>query len=180
MPVVRHLLREPITLSQAKDREVNIIHQLGYLSQQQKFFEFIRTSHGLIIDRVAHHLRVSRNKCHVDSDNWMNGSFNLCVPVRVEGFGRVIARFPLPYRVGDSFHPENGVEKVRCEAGTYAWMQQNCPGVPIPRLHGFSLRPGVAVRFRTCTDETDPVAHLFLLVYCSRQFAVVKSAFISY
>ncbi|KAF7158008.1 hypothetical protein CNMCM6106_004297 [Aspergillus hiratsukae] len=54
----------------------------------------------------------------------MHGSFNLCVPVTVEEFGRVIIRFPLPYRVGDSFHPGNSDEKVKCEAGTYAWLQQ--------------------------------------------------------
>ncbi|RLL93487.1 hypothetical protein CFD26_100822 [Aspergillus turcosus] len=72
----------------------------------------------------------------------MHGSFNLIVPVTVEEFGRVIIRFPLPYRVGDSFHPGNSDEKVKCEAGTYAWLQQECPTIPIPRLYGFGLTTG--------------------------------------
>jgi hypothetical protein len=30
-------------------------------------------------------------------------------------------------------------KKIRCEAGTYAWLQENCPDVLIPKLYGFSL-----------------------------------------
>ncbi|RMZ76005.1 hypothetical protein DV738_g5194, partial [Chaetothyriales sp. CBS 135597] len=48
-------------------------------------------------------------------------------------------RLPLPYKVGGA---ENGDEKIRCEAATYIWLQENCPSVPIPRLHGFGLSTG--------------------------------------
>ncbi|BDD60167.1 hypothetical protein MAP00_005321 [Monascus purpureus] len=51
-------------------------------------------------------------------------------------------RLPLPYRVGDAFRPGNGDEKVRCEAGTYAWLEENCPDVPIPRFYGFGVSTG--------------------------------------
>lgn len=147
MLVERHLLRRTITYSQAKDEEVNIVHQLGYWSKRNDFFEFIRVRRRLIEKTVAHHLAVSPGNCHAaDMDEWMNGSFNLCVPVEVKGSGDVIIRFPLPYRVGDSFYPGNGDEKVRCEAGTYSWMEQFCPDVPIPRLHGFALGSGQGVR----------------------------------
>ncbi|KKK15094.1 hypothetical protein AOCH_005603 [Aspergillus ochraceoroseus] len=40
------------------------------------------------------------------------------------------------------FRPGNGDEKVLCEAGTYAWLQDNCPDVPIPHLYGFGLSTG--------------------------------------
>jgi hypothetical protein len=147
MPVERRLLRETITYAEAKEREVNILHQLGYLPRQNEFFGSIRARRSLVEILVAHHLGVPSDKCHAsDIDDWMHGSFNLCVPVTVEEFGRVIIRFPLPYRVGDGFSPGNCDEKVRCEAGTYAWLQQECPTIPIPRLYGFGLATGQCVR----------------------------------
>lgn len=92
-------------------------------------------------------------------ENWHHGSFNLCVPVVVGGWKRrqqpgerVLLRFPLPCRVGDAFRPGNGDEKVRCEAGAYAWLEENCPDVPIPKLYGFSTSTGETVRFLTATN----------------------------
>lgn len=41
MPQTRHLLREEITYSVAKDREVNVLHQLKYPEQQSQFFGFL-------------------------------------------------------------------------------------------------------------------------------------------
>ncbi|EED17256.1 conserved hypothetical protein [Talaromyces stipitatus ATCC 10500] len=74
----------------------------------------------------------------------------LCIPVTVLEWRhqkqhlekRVLIRFPLPYRVGEDFRPGNGDEKIRCEAGTYAWIQENCPEIPIPRLYGFGMSSG--------------------------------------
>ncbi|PWY66961.1 hypothetical protein BO83DRAFT_451488 [Aspergillus eucalypticola CBS 122712] len=57
----------------------------------------------------------------------------------------MVLRLPLPYRIGEDFMPGNGDEKVKCEAGTYAWLQENCPDVPIPELYGFGLSTGEAV-----------------------------------
>ncbi|GAD91599.1 predicted protein [Paecilomyces variotii No. 5] len=129
MSVERHLLRRTITYSQAKDEEVNIVHQLGYWYKRNDFFEFMRVCRRLIEKTVAHHLTVSPGNCYAaDVDEWMNGSFNLCVPVKVKDLGG-----------------RNSDEKVSCEAATYSWMQQFCPAVPIPRLHGFAL--GSAQRF---------------------------------
>lgn len=51
-------------------------------------------------------------------------------------------RFPLLYRVGDAFRPGKRDEKVRCEAGAYAWLEENCPDVPILKLYGFSTSTG--------------------------------------
>lgn len=86
-------------------------------------------------------------------DGWLHGSFNLCIPITVtvnnhnkssrsrrrqqDSSKRVMIRFPLPYRVGEDFRPGNADEELRCEAGTYAWLQDHCPTVPIPRLYGF-------------------------------------------
>ncbi|PGH14480.1 hypothetical protein AJ80_05925 [Polytolypa hystricis UAMH7299] len=123
MPVERCLLREKITYLQARDREVNVLHQLNYWPRRNEFFQFIDQRRSQIETLVAHHLGLrSRAMCHAASMNdWMSGSFNL---------------------VGDDVCPGNGDEKVKCEAGTYAWLQHNCPSVPIPHLYGFGLSTG--------------------------------------
>lgn len=99
---------------------------------------------------VAHHLGLgSYAVCHVaEEENWLNGSFNICVPTTIDNWNgkRVLIRFPLPYRIGEAARPGNGDEKIRCEAGTYAWLQENCPDVPIPGLYGFALSTGETVR----------------------------------
>lgn len=74
-----------------------------------------------------------------------------CIRVDIDGQGRdsgkqLMIRFPLPYRIGEYPCPGNADEKVRCEAGTYAWLQENCPIVPIPHLYGFGLSTGQTVR----------------------------------
>lgn len=58
-------------------------------------------------------------------------SFNVCIPVTISPWEgkeqpgrRVLIRFPLPYRVGEAFRPGNGDEKIRCEAGAYAYLQE--------------------------------------------------------
>ncbi|PLN80842.1 hypothetical protein BDW42DRAFT_185843 [Aspergillus taichungensis] len=94
---------------------------------------------------VAHHLGLkSPNECHVaDISSWLHGSFNVCVPITVESWKgkRFLLRFPLPYRVGESFRPGNCDEKVQCEAGAYAWIQNNCPDVPFTRIESLSFIP---------------------------------------
>ncbi|KAE8152358.1 hypothetical protein BDV25DRAFT_69954 [Aspergillus avenaceus] len=151
MPKSRHLLREDITYSTARKEEVNILHRLGYYDQQNEFFARISDSRGWIQAVVAYHLGLtSPDECQVaDIVDWLHGSFNVCVPVTINNWKnsrqtgqRVLLRLPLPYRVGESFHPGNVDEKIRCEAGTYAWLQDNCPDVPIPKLYGFALSTG--------------------------------------
>lgn len=151
MPRTRRLLRDrEITYSAAKEQELNILHQLGYYEQQTKFFSHIHDRQNWIRAVVAHHLGLkSASACRVaEEENWLYGSFNVCVPVSIDDWDgkRVLIRFPLPYRVGEAVRPGNGDEKIRCEAGTYAWLQENCPDVPIPSLYGFALSTGETVR----------------------------------
>jgi hypothetical protein len=88
----------------------------------------------------------------------------------------------LPYRIGEDCCPGNGDEKVRCEAGTYAWLQENCPTVPIPRLYGFGLSTGQTVRRPFMCLPVRIIAHnpslllsIICLSYpaCSSVYAVV-------
>ncbi|RAL06348.1 uncharacterized protein BO80DRAFT_460557 [Aspergillus ibericus CBS 121593] len=151
MPKARPLLRGEITYSTAKTEEVNVLHRLRYPDQRDEFFAYILEKRNWIEAVVAHHLNLeSPNQCRMaDFGNWQHGSFNLCVPVNVNTWKQkqqpgncVLFRLPLPYRVGDAFRPGNGDEKIRCEAGTYAWLEQNCPDIPIPRLYGFATSTG--------------------------------------
>ncbi|KAH8433003.1 uncharacterized protein LDX57_010638 [Aspergillus melleus] len=162
MPRTRRLLREEITYSHAKEREVNILHQLGYLDQQSRFFSHLYARRDWMKAVVVHHLNLnSTGACHIPKpEDWYRGSFNVCIPIticdwkrRQQPGNRVLLRFPLPYRIGEDFRPGNGDEKIQCEAGSYAWLQQNCPEVPIPRLYGFALSTGETVRAQVPTSS---------------------------
>lgn len=58
---------------------------------------------------------------------------------------RVLIRFPLPYKLGESQCPGNVEEKLRCEAATFVWIKKNCPDIPIPGLWGFGFPSGQVV-----------------------------------
>ena len=59
--------------------------------------------------------------------------------------GMIYIRFSLPYKIGEEEEPGNVDEKVRSEAATCIWLQENCPDVPIPSLLGFGLPDGQCV-----------------------------------
>lgn len=145
----RRLLRGNITYAVAKEQDANILHQLGYRDQKIRFFTHLYRNRELIKDIVARHLGLgTAGVCSiVDVDEWIHGSFNVCIRVDIyehEGNGgrQVMVRFPLPYRIGEDSCPGNADEKVRCEVGTYAWMQEKCPDVPIPHLYGYGFTTG--------------------------------------
>jgi hypothetical protein len=145
----RRLLRGEITYSAAKECESNLLHSLGYWDQQNQYFESLYRKRHLIESAVAHHLNLDPRNCHIAGrEEWLSGTFNVCIPIfhddRKQG-PRSIVRLPLPYRVGERSNPGNTDEKILCEVGTYIWLQQNCPDVPIPRLHGYGLSTGQTV-----------------------------------
>ncbi|PLN84892.1 hypothetical protein BDW42DRAFT_183365 [Aspergillus taichungensis] len=144
----RRLIRGEITYSAAKEKDTNILHELGYREQKIQFFTRLYKNRELIKNLVAHHLGITSDACRVvDVEDWIHGSFNVCIRVDIDNpkpntEKQVMIRFPLPYRIGESPCPGNADEKVRCEVGTYAWVSEKCPDVPIPRLHGFGLSNG--------------------------------------
>ena len=152
-PQARRLLHGSITYSAAQECERNILHEIDYWEQETEFISYLYRRRDSIRSVVAQHLGLDAvDKCHVtEPDQWMRGSFNICIRVDIDdqsqGQGRrVIMRFPLPYRIGETPCPGNMAEKILCEAGTYAWLQENCPDVPIPHLYGFGLSTGQTVR----------------------------------
>ncbi|KAJ5239573.1 hypothetical protein N7468_004192 [Penicillium chermesinum] len=145
----RHLLNGTITYSAAKEYESNVLHELTYWDQETDYLTYLHRNRDSIRSIVAQQLGLnSADKCHIaHPEQWMRGSFNICIPVDVDGQGpkperKMIIRFPLPYRVGDVPCPGNADEKILCEAGTYVWLEANCPDVAIPHLYGFGLATG--------------------------------------
>lgn len=136
-------LKGSITYSEAADQEHNVLHRLTYWQKREDFLRYLLQHTKEIEDIVTCYLRLSRaEKCRLScSEEWVHGSFNVCLPVYIDNWRhrpgrRVMIRFPLPFKVGGSGNAE---EKVRCEAATYAWIRENCPEVPIPYLWGFSF-----------------------------------------
>ncbi|KAI1959267.1 hypothetical protein LOZ58_004538 [Ophidiomyces ophidiicola] len=164
MPKTRQLLREEITYSVAKEKETNILQRLSYVEKRDKFFGQLKRNTGWIKSTIAHHIGLhSPNACQIsDEDDWLYGSFNVCIPVTVDSKNwrwkrqhgnRLMFRLPLPYRVAESFHPGSADEKVRCEAATYSFFQQHCTDVSLPQLYGFGLTTGETSRLALQTDE---------------------------
>lgn len=128
---------------------MNILHQLGYHDEQTTFFSRLSNNRDWMREIVSHHLGLkSSAECVVaEPADWLNGSFNVCIPLRISCWKgkQVLLRFPLPYRVGEAFKPGNCDEKVRCEAASYSWLEKNCPNIPIPKCYGFALSSGEMV-----------------------------------
>lgn len=151
MPTTRSLVHGQITYSEAQKKEINILQELAYTPRAASFKAHIESKGDAIKAIVAHHLFLNRS-CHIeisDPSEWLNGSFNLCVPVSVRTRNNslwALMRFPPPYKTAEtSHHPGNRDEKTRCEAATYAWLDRECPDIPIACLWGFGLSTGQKV-----------------------------------
>ena len=148
------LLHGEITLESALDDDDNILPALAYPHQRFEYFVHLWKHRSEIEAIVSYHLGLNtpRETCQIaEVKDWMAGSFNVCIPVRVKkakpcsSSRRVMVRLPLPYKVGELQHPGNAEEKIRSEAATFIWIQENCPTVPTPYLWGFGFPDGESV-----------------------------------
>lgn len=132
-----------ITYESAAEKDENIIARHHFALEGKKLQETLWEQKETIETLVAHHLGLmGQGKCHVmGRDTWMQGSFNVCIPVEVAGDGcqKLIMRCPMPHKLAETRYPGTVDEKIACEAGTYAWMQEHCPEVRIPHLFGFGF-----------------------------------------
>ncbi|KZF22295.1 hypothetical protein L228DRAFT_211288 [Xylona heveae TC161] len=167
MPKTRRLLNKEITLSAALNDESNILQKLTYWEKRDRLYDHVLRHSESIQAITAHHLGLGNSSACIISrpQEWLHGSFNLCVPMTIEDWKkRIMIRFPLSYRVGEEVCPGNGDEKIRCEAATYAWLEENCPTVPIPQLYGFGLSTG---RQFTCVRNLSFVCRWYYNVRCA-------------
>ena len=139
-------LNDEITLNAALEDEHDMLRQLTYCEKRVDFLLYLLDRSTEIEAIVLYHLGLGgTGSCHLAPlDDWIHGSFNICLPVYVKNGKkhsekRVVIRFPLPYKVGEETFSGNAEEKLRCEAATYIWIQENCPEVPIPKLLGFAF-----------------------------------------
>lgn len=146
------LLQGTTTLAEALDGEENMLIRLGYPSQRDEFFLWILQHHKDFEATVSFHLSLAvEETCRLgNTEEWKHGSFNVCIPVYIENWKRlqkrrVLLRIPLPYKVGESSYPGNADEKLRTEAATFIWIQDNFPDVPVPQLLGFGFPGGQSV-----------------------------------
>lgn len=85
MPKARRLLREEITYSVAKEKEVNILYQLSYPSQEAQIFVLPKSKQSCIRAIVSHHLNLQSTSAYqvADAEEWLHGSYNVCIPVTI-------------------------------------------------------------------------------------------------
>ncbi|RDL30741.1 Uncharacterized protein BP5553_10086 [Venustampulla echinocandica] len=163
------LLRGSISLKSALENDDNILQELSYPDQRIDFFVYLFARRREIEATVSYHLGFGVDMCRMGGvDEWIAGSFNVCIPIYIDKRAkhharRVLIRLPLPYKVGESKHPGNAEEKLRCEAAAFIWIQENCPTVPIPYLWGFGFPGG-----RSFTTPNKMPFHARLMWYVRR------------
>jgi hypothetical protein len=147
------LLGRQVTLDAALASVDDMRVELSWPAKQEAFFSHLREQQANIEALVSFHLGLSASeRCHIsEPKEWMLGYYNVCIPVSIDGWvrcpgKRVLVRIPLPYKLGEAEHPGNAEEKLRCEAATFIWIQEQCPDVPIPQLWGFGFPSGQCVR----------------------------------
>lgn len=146
------LIRGNTTLEAALEEEEDMLLELDYPEQRVDFFLSIYTNREDVTKLASSHLGLGCSEtCRLGEVNeWLHGSFNVCIPIYVAKQGqppvkRAMIRFTLPYKIGESRFPGNVDEKLRSEAATYIWIRENCLDVPIAELWGFGLVGGQSV-----------------------------------
>ncbi|OAQ59631.1 aminoglycoside phosphotransferase [Pochonia chlamydosporia 170] len=147
--IILRTLHGEITYEEAADQETNVLPDLTYWRKMDDFGSYLLDHKKEIEDVVSRYLRLDDTEkcCLSPPPEWNYGSFNLCLPAFILNWkkrpgGRVMIRFPLPFKVGESDFPGNSDEKLRSEVATYAWIDKNCPEVPLPYLWGFAFAGG--------------------------------------
>ena len=164
-PTIRLDHRGPITLSSALRKNGDVINQAVHLAATEELGRVLCDSRTRIESLARHHLRLrDRDSCIVAPCNrWIRGGFNVCVPVETRSGGvsrRLMFRCPMPHKLAEARYPVTLDEKLSCEVGTYAWMQDSCPDIRIPHLYGFGFSDHRHVSpldlTRRCHLPTDP------------------------
>jgi hypothetical protein len=138
-----------VTLEEALDDDWDMIPPLTAFAKTREYCQYLDRNRIQLERIISRHLGMpSTDFVLLSQDHWVWGSFNVCLPLDIKRTNRTsrlprqaILRFPLPFRCGEEYSPGNVEEKLRCEAATYIWLQQNCPSIPTPRLLAIGL-PG--------------------------------------
>ncbi|KAL8821123.1 MAG: hypothetical protein Q9223_000778 [Gallowayella weberi] len=120
VPTTLRTIKEHVTLDFALGEEHDMLRRLLHFNKRGHFLGYLLHHAAEIEAVVAHHLGLGDpTSCRLSVlDDWVHGSFNMCVPVHVKRWGnqaekRVMIRFPLCYKVGEEDFPGNAEEKLR-------------------------------------------------------------------
>ncbi|KAF1733706.1 hypothetical protein CRV24_005234 [Beauveria bassiana] len=132
------------TFEEAKNKDFNCLERHKNVMSNQGFLSKLWSYRDVLAGIPKHHLRLEEEaSCRVFAPSeWMSGSFNICIPIEVKSrsfSGQVIVRCPLPSKLAESRYPGTVDEKMSTEIASYVFMQKECPGIRIPRLHGFAF-----------------------------------------
>ncbi|EQL02551.1 Aminoglycoside phosphotransferase [Ophiocordyceps sinensis CO18] len=133
--------RHPIAYSSAKRKEFDVITRIAHAAETENFRNVLQQHDKDIIAVTKHHLRLGPSDTCRLQPQWITGGFNVCIPIQVTGSfnKRLLLRCPLPHMHAEPHYPGTVDENMRGEVGAYAWMQESCPDIRIPRLYGFGF-----------------------------------------
>jgi len=132
----------PVTLDWAPAQESNVINWSTYGPAAGKLVQDLWSQRETIQELIRYHLKLGQlYECTVlPLKHWIQGGFNICVMVEVrtlctsnEAF-RVVFRCPMPHKLAETHYPGTVNEKMGCEVGAYAWVEEHCPEIPSPHL----------------------------------------------
>ncbi|KAI1823274.1 hypothetical protein F4861DRAFT_338105 [Xylaria intraflava] len=134
----------PISLSEAQNLDGDLVAQLHYRAACDKLYTDLNRQQHTICSLVRHHLSLDDSAtCKVlPQEQWTKGSFNVCIPIQTTSGSvhrNLMLRCCLPYKLAEAHYSGTIDEKLSCEVGAYAWMQQYCQDIRIPFLYGFGF-----------------------------------------
>lgn len=157
------------TLESAADEEGDFLLAIQHQRAAEGFRQQISRKTESIAAVVRHHLRLHHSdSCVVlPPHSWIQGGFNLCVLVDIQGRSSsdsrtVVFRCPMPHKLAEQQYPGTIDEKVSCEAAAYAWIQDYCLDIRIPHLYAFGFTDGSQVR--VSAFPVDPLTPLHTLM----------------
>jgi len=181
-PTLELIGRGPITIESAVEEEKNVIHWASYGPATDKLYQEIWEQRESVEALVKHHMALgNQEKCTVlPPHDWIRGSFNVCVLVDVKSSHRkVVFRCPMPHKLAEARYPGSIDEKLSCEVGAYAWVEEKCPEIRTPHLFGFGFYDGRHVSLHFAFVSASPKiivhaheAHAIFLPYRSTVLAL--------
>lgn len=166
---IRHRGRS-LTFESACEEEGNLLLRLQHEHAAVSLRRRLWTQRDSLANLVRHQLGLgSGDACELQSpESWLQGAFNVCIPVEVmrrdASTARFILRCPMPHKLAEDRYPGTIDEKVSCEAASYVWMQEHCNDIRIPHLYAFGFADGrhvrISIPFPTLLLESPPYSRL--------------------
>ncbi|UNI25035.1 hypothetical protein JDV02_010744 [Purpureocillium takamizusanense] len=153
MPTTLNLAGQgPVTLDWALAEERDVIDWASYRPAADRLIQDLWSQKDTIEALIRYHMCLTkRDDCVVlPPQHWIQGAFNMCIFAEITYGGsaksgntrRVVFRCPMPHKLAEARSPGTIDEKMGCEIGAYAWVEDHCPEIPSPHLFGFGLTNG--------------------------------------